>query len=123
VKKIPKQRNNLGQFVSITCPHGIIPTRNCKHCGNKSQKEYYQRHKERINSKKKEYLNRNPEKRRAHNFVLYHKLPLTSECELCPDDEKQINLQRHHPNYDYPEIYVTVCPPCHHYADRTTEEI
>ena len=60
----------------------------------------------------REYYNK---RARAENYVHYHKreLPLARECELCPEDDKRTDkLQRHHPDYDYPTIYVTVCPQC-----------
>lgn len=41
-------------------------------------------------------------------------IPLGSECELCPEDDvKTEDLERHHPDYSYPEIFVTCCSQCH----------
>ena len=52
---------------------------------------------------------------RAQQYCLRHKdeCPLEKECELCPEDNKRTDkLQRHHPDYNYPTIFVTVCPQC-----------
>jgi len=117
---MPKYKDELGQFIAQSCPHGIKPTRNCRECRREASRNHYQKHKDGENSRKKEYLRRNPEKRRAHNYVLYHKLPLASKCEFCLNVE---NLERHHPDYDYPEIFITCCSLCHSNADKTTEEI
>jgi len=63
-------------------------------------------------------------KDRAHNVGRYGRCTLANECELCPTEDKHLkNLQHHHPDYNYPEIYVTTCPSCHSFADRTTREI
>lgn len=46
------------------------------------------------------------------------KFELCSECELCPEDDKATeNLQRHHPDYDFPHIFLTVCGSCHRYVE------
>lgn len=52
---------------------------------------------------------RYPEKIKARNFVNNHNLPLGSECEFCGRTEK---LEHGHIDYDYPEIYLTVCHEC-----------
>jgi hypothetical protein len=56
-----------------------------------------------------------------------HKTPLASECEFCGVHEgtphivrydgkpTPVKLTRHHPDYDYPEIFVTACRECHNY--------
>lgn len=94
-------------------------------------RKYYQKHKKEIarrhrkwRERNKEKLNQyfrnwkkdNPKKYKAHYYISNnkHKFPLNKECELCPEDDiKTENLERHHPDYDYPEIYVTVCDKCH----------
>ena len=49
---------------------------------------------------------------RAHNISA--KLPMKDYCELCPeDDNKGRELSRHHFDYDYPEIFLTICYECH----------
>lgn len=86
----------------------------------KSKKDktiYRLRHADRI----QKYRENNKEKIKAQNLVNKNldDFPLASECELCPDNDKRIeNLQHHHPDYNYPEIYITTCPSCHYYADR-----
>lgn len=42
-------------------------------------------------------------------------IPLSSKCELCSSTE---HLLRHHVDYDYPEIIVTVCSECHSYIHK-----
>ena len=37
-------------------------------------------------------------------------LPKMEQCEFCGSYE---TLQKHHPDYDYPLIYVTCCVACH----------
>lgn len=49
----------------------------------------------------------------AHQIA--SKLPLGSCCELC---DSILNLARHHPDYDFPEIFVTVCRSCHGCQNR-----
>lgn len=46
------------------------------------------------------------------------KLPLADSCEFCGSLE---NLGRHHPDYRYPEIYVTCCAECHKRAQKDQE--
>jgi hypothetical protein len=40
------------------------------------------------------------------------KYPLLKKCELCPDP-KEIPTHRHHPDYCYPHIFVSLCYECH----------
>lgn len=85
-------------------------------------RKYRNKNREKLRAKQLVFAHDNPEKIKAHN--LSRNLPLASKCELCPDDNKRIeNLQRHHPDYNYPKLFITVCPSCHYSADRTTEEI
>lgn len=44
-----------------------------------------------------------------------HLYPLTEFCELCPEDDLNKATQHHHPDYDYPTIYVSTCSQCHAY--------
>lgn len=49
---------------------------------------------------------------KAHKIA--SKIPLGECCELCPDDDKHITkLERHHPDYNYPSIFITCCGECH----------
>jgi len=60
------------------------------------QKKYRKEHQKEANARKNDW-----------------RLPLASECELCPEDDKQPAIDRHHPDYNYPNIIVSVCGPCH----------
>lgn len=45
-------------------------------------------------------------------------ISLGKECELCPEGDKRTeNLERHHPDYDYPLIIVTICQECHNWIN------
>lgn len=62
---------------------------------------------------------------RVYDFVSKHReeMPLAKECELCPEDDKcQDNLGRHHPDYDEPWIYVTLCLKCHKGIHKASRE-
>lgn len=78
---------------------------------------------DKVNDWCRRYRIRNRKKKSAQAKAEYY-IPLGLECELCPEDDKhRTNLQRHHPDYDYPLIVVTACMECHHFADDTTEEV
>ena len=117
------------------CPHGNKAKRNCKECqrewrriwteknrekDKEFKRKYNLKHSKKLVEKQRVYRKNNPEKMKVHNFVNHHKhkLPLASKCELCPNTEK---LERHHPDYDYPEIYVTVCRFCHRWIEKNKE--
>lgn len=57
------------------------------------------------------YAKKNPEKIKAQNLMNNNgkKFPLGSECEFCGATKK---LEHGHIDYDYPEIYLTVCHKC-----------
>jgi len=98
----------------------------------KANREHKERNREKINKEGREYYQRNRGKvllsnliRREenpmidaiHQYTRYH-FPLASECELCPEDDKRTeNLEHHHPDYDYPEIFVTCCRQCHKWIE------
>lgn len=81
-------------------------------------KRWHKRNREKVNKLAKEYIQRNPEKLKAHNFVITNNLPLNAECEFCGSTKK---LQRHHPDYDEPAIYVTCCIKCHMWIEGRTD--
>jgi len=61
------------------------------------------------------YLKRrklNPKSSSCHHQALRH-VELAKFCELCPEDDMREATIRHHPDYDYPEIIVSVCGKCH----------
>jgi hypothetical protein len=63
------------------------------------------------------YAKRNHLKQNAR-LKAKRNVPLEKECELCPEDDRQtINLEHHHPDYDYPLIIVTVCQKCHEWIE------
>jgi hypothetical protein len=103
----------------------------CKECWNKQKlvanekyrlerrrknreymKHYYPEHREaRIEyGRKRDQLH--PKIRKAQRKA--EQLPLAESCELC--DSTEHRLERHHLDYDNPEIFVTLCTPCHRQA-------
>lgn len=77
----------------------------------------------RLNSQR--YNSKHPERDNGHKqtpkeklFYYYAwKVPLAKLCELCPDDDKKKAVERHHPDHDYPEIFVSCCRSCHMYIE------
>lgn len=57
----------------------------------------------------KRYRNKYPNKIIAQQIIRNGDFPLGSECAFCGVTE---NLEHGHLDYDYPEIYLTVCHPC-----------
>jgi len=49
--------------------------------------------------------------------------PLAEYCELCPEEDRKKPRDRHHPDYNYLEIYVSVCSKCHLWLRRFPIEI
>ena len=71
-------------------------------------KEYNKNHPEvQLNWAKK-----NRKIRNAEQEALRH-VSLAEFCELCSDDDLRPATERHHPDYDYPLIVVSVCDECH----------
>jgi hypothetical protein len=63
------------------------------------------------------YIKNNPEKQRAREVARRH-IKKFDHCELC---NSKINLEKHHPNYNFPLKIVTLCKLCHeeiHHAKR-----
>lgn len=63
----------------------------------------------RISSRK--YYKQHPEIVIAHRLA--KQIPLAEFCEMCPEDEIRKATERHHPDYDFPEIIVSCCKECH----------
>lgn len=87
----------------------------------KEQKEasrkYNLEHPEKQRMRSKLYKVKHPKENKARNQAEFH-IPLSLECELCPEDDKRTeNLERHHPDYNYPLIIVTVCKERHEEVD------
>lgn len=85
---------------------------------NKNVNEWNKAHRERKCERSKKYRRENSEIIEAQNFASNHKIPITALCETCPEDEVNVATQRHHPDYDYPEITVSCCAKCHWYLNR-----
>ena len=71
-------------------------------------------------------VTRSPKMANAQNKAIYYKAPLEKFCELCPEDDKRPATQRHHPDYNYPLIFVSVCASCHkiiHISQRQQLEV
>jgi hypothetical protein len=60
------------------------------------------------------WMKKYPEKVKAEKLA--QKVSLEEFCELCPEDDKRKAIMRHHPDYDYPEIFVSVCGACHRHV-------
>lgn len=52
--------------------------------------------------------NRSQKQWSAHNKT--ERIPLANTCEICNSNE---HLVRHHPDYKYPKIFVTLYQSCH----------
>jgi hypothetical protein len=86
----------------------------------KHSKDYAQRNRVQRRLKQKVYAENNPEVVRCHWKAARTTVPMARSCELCPDDDKRVeNLEKHHPDHNYPDIFVTVCPSCHHFAEES----
>ena len=67
---------------------------------------------------RKKWAQEHPASRAHHKLYLFiykhpELYPLADACELCPENPETQDLMHHHPDYDYPEIYVTCCKICH----------
>ena len=99
----------------------------CNSCMNKMKLNYKQNHRDIIRVKNKAYMKgyyaehsearrqyarnyrvQNPEKKRAQNRV--RRESRESNCILC---DSTSNLERHHPDYNEPDVFITLCAPCH----------
>lgn len=70
-------------------------------------KEYYStHHKVSVTNK-----NRTPKMWTAQ--AVSSKMPIAPFCELCPTDDVRPAVLRHHPDYDYPTIFLSLCKSCH----------
>jgi len=74
----------------------------------KRNKRNHQRHKAYYDAYNKKFSQIHPEIIHSRRMALSY--PLDSQCELCGSTQ---NLKRHHPDYDYPDIFVTCCSSCH----------
>jgi DNA invertase Pin-like site-specific DNA recombinase len=47
--------------------------------------------------------------------------PMKDECENC--GLKNVKLERHHPDYNYPMVFKTLCLKCHKFIEKQTPPI
>jgi len=89
---------------------------------NRNRTEYYK------NRDKKRLINGYNTNRFLKNKQKYYarkkasKIPLALYCELCPDEDKRLATERHHPDYNYCYIFISVCEECHISANETQIE-
>lgn len=86
------------------------------------QRQWLQTHKRKRDPEEcvrfqREWRSKYPEKNRAKKLLQRHpdKYPLGKECEFCGKSEK---LEHGHIDYDYPELYLTVCHQCNAWMDK-----
>jgi len=72
------------------------------------QREYRQKHKTEICERVSNYRMNNKEKIIAKRLA--RKVPLKEACEICGRKE---NLEKHHPDYNFPLKTQTLCRACH----------
>lgn len=75
-------------------------------------KEYYQKRKATLLEGKQEYYLTHTQEVAVRRKAC-RKVPLKELCELCPDEDKRNAVLRHHPDYAFPFITVSVCQSCH----------
>jgi hypothetical protein len=105
-------------------------------------KVWRQKNSEKINAQLKQWKNSNPGKiknfrlkwlekdgNRLHvkslkkvRTMAERKIKLANFCELCPEDDIQPAVHRHHPDHKYPLIIVSCCACCHKWADMGEEK-
>ena len=100
-------------------------------------KNYRKEHRTHINELDTKWRHNNPEvirvsnsnyrvknkKKKAAQLMAERHISLAEFCELCPEDDIQPAIERHHPDYNYPLIVVFCCKECHHYADKLSPEL
>lgn len=82
------------------------------------RREYAHAHQDAHNEFARRWRENNPEKKSAHNLIHRHpeKYPLDSKCAFCETTKK---LEHGHIDYDFPELYLTVCHQCNYWMDKT----
>ena len=133
-KGLPKELNPR----TILCPHGVLGRSQCNQCRAKDRRESYRRHPERDRQTSRRWRSKDPEKWRAITSEYNRKYclkypektrirsqvnrypdlyPLANECVFCGRTE---NLQHGHLDYeDGGYNYVTVCPQCNCWMDKS----
>ena len=83
-----------------------------------NSRRHYSQHKEELAKKLKLHRIENPKQAKVYNKLSHKKMPECG-CELCPEEDVSPATQRHHPDYDYPFIFVYVCAQCHAWVEKT----
>jgi hypothetical protein len=83
----------------------------------KKSREYYANGKHHDSN-----ANRSSKMATAHSLIQYHQIPMSKFCELCPEDDQRLAEMRHHMDYDYPLIFVSVCRACHTAVHRALKK-
>lgn len=73
-----------------------------------ADRQYHERNRELVRAKAREHYSKNPLQWKAE--AIAKRMPIGSKCEFCGSTE---NLQRHHPSYEEPTKFITVCCTCH----------
>lgn len=88
-----------------------------------SGKKYYLENKEKLSLYQQNYKIKHPEVRKAHQIANQY-CKIGDCCELCPEDDVRTeNLVKHHPDYDFPEMFITCCQSCHLWIHKHEVEI
>ncbi len=108
----------------------------CKICDNKKRSEYHQKNKEKMNlyrskyrlknldseqAREKQYSDRhkqyridNPHKIKAKNLADYaQKKGFIIKPDRCSKCDKNIKIEKHHPDYSKPLEVIWLCRSCH----------
>jgi len=114
--------------MTLVCKHGIKPLKNCSGCLNEKRREYRKRYEIKTQRKhspayhqankkfQRKFHLKNPNRYDFYNEA--HRYPILNQCEFCNSIE---GLERHHPDYNYPEIFVTTCNECHSWIERESD--
>jgi len=102
----PERVTQLHRTWRVNHPEATIDS--YRRCGEK--------HKDEHNEQNRKWRRTYPEKKHAGNIISKHPemFPLADECEFCGCIDK---LEHGHIDYDYPELYLTVCHRCNHWMD------
>ena len=84
---------------------------------SKPSEQAKRRHRERQSKWRSRNLNRIKIYNRTNNSKA--KYPLATTCEFCGETDR---LLHHHPDYEYPELYVTCCSVCHRWIHMGYKE-
>ncbi len=98
-------------------------------------RDYYKQNKEKIKENIKSWRKKNPKKHREHaktDYIKHSKqykakslartikIPNGQICVIC---NKNLAVEKHHPNYNKPLKVEFVCIPCHNYLHKTIMEV